>query len=241
MIEPRPNARRQGGFDICGEITQVSHVRFALPCWYRYMYHFWSTQMDLAFDLGGSESRHHCGRCVVWHWLPNLLQLPDFCTRTHCFCPDSCQVWYSGGGQEAHAAPELWYNVFGKLLMCCKDVEFTILLFCVAQIVMIWISLSCFDYYFCLFIVFVTCLILFIVIIFHSQILSVIMHSCSPVTSLCFCVIWAQARPSLCLVTLRSFPDSWHFLNASFVARFLGFPLLFLIYIVINSPVLCSS
>ena len=90
--------------------------------------------------------------------------------------------------------------------------------------VMIWMS-SCFGYCFCLFIIFIFCLILFIVIIFNSQILSVIMQSCSSVTSLCFCVIWAQGRP--CLVTLRLFLDSWHFLNASFVSRFLGFPLFF--------------
>ena len=55
----------------------------------------------------------------------------------------------------------------------------------------------------------------------------IIMHSCSPVTSLCFCQIWARARPSLCLITLWSFPDSWYFPNASFASRFLEFPLLY--------------
>ena len=39
---------------------------------------------------------------------------------------------------------------------------------------------------FCLFIIFIISLILFIVLIIHSHILSVIMHSCSPVTSLVF-------------------------------------------------------
>ena len=43
-------------------------------------------------------------------------------------------------------------------------------------------SLSCLG--FCLFIIFIISLILFIVLIFHSQILSVCMHSCSPVTFL---------------------------------------------------------
>ena len=52
--------------------------------------------------------------------------------------------------------------------------------------------------------------------------------TCVPKSRLC--AIWTRACPSLCLVTLRSFPDSWHFLNSSFVARFLGFSL-----------VLCSS
>ena len=54
---------------------------------------------------------------------------------------------------------------------------------------------SCYDlnlsvlFWYCLFSIFIICLILFIVIIFHSQILSIIMHLCSLVTSLSFCVI----------------------------------------------------
>ena len=66
------------------------------------------------------------------------------------------------------------------------------------------------------------------------------MQSCSPVTSLCFCVIWAQARPSLRLSLFGHFriPGIGIILvfSISFASCFLEFPTAVLICIVINSP-----
>ena len=67
-----------------------------------------------------------------------------------------------------------------------------------------------------------------VISIIHSLILPVIMLSCSPVMSLCFCLIW----------TLRLFPDSWHFPITSLASRFLEFAAAILICIAINSPLL---
>ena len=49
-----------------------------------------------------------------------------------------------------------------------------------------------------------------------------------PQSRLCVSVLSEPEHAlSLCLVTLRSISNSWHFLNASFISCFLGFPLFF--------------
>ena len=106
---------------------------------------------------------------------------------------------------------------------------------------MICISLSCFGNCFCLFIIFIICLILFIVIIFNSQILFSSYALVFPESRLCVSVLsepeHAQSVSSHSSVISGFLAFSEFFLRSSFS----WFPALFLIYIVMNSPVLCSS
>ena len=88
------------------------------------------------------------------------------------------------------------------------------------------LTVSCLVYCFCSFIIFIICLILFSIMVIHSQILPPSMHSCSPVMSLCFHVIWAWARP---IVSCHSSAISGFlvFSKTSFVSHFLEFPMIY--------------
>ena len=86
-----------------------------------------------------------------------------------------------------------------------------------AKTVMIWNSLFCFCLCFCLFIE------------FHYQYYSIqlsviFMHSCSPVMSLCFCMIWAWTHPESAAALFGYFRNSGIFIDSLLV--FWNFPLL---------------
>ena len=80
---------------------------------------------------------------------------------------------------------------------------------------------------------------LFLYILFIIRSVSSCTHV--PQSSLCASVRSEPEHARVGVVTLRLFLDSWYFPIASFASRLLEFPAVILIYIVINSPLLCSS